>query len=287
MLAFGLSGDVGAGKSTLARLWRERGASVLDADEVVRALWTRRDVLDAALSRWGRGIVGDDGRVVPSAVAGKAFSGPEEYRWLCALLHPMVRIEMERAASSLEGWVVAEIPLLFEGGIPWWIDAAIYVTAPEEIRRERNASRGWNKNEIARREAFLLPGGEKRALADLVIENGQTLEKLTEEADRLAERFRRLSSLTLATVSFSDGESPCEFSALLHRKGLGTDFLLRTGEGGESGGTKFILDFFTLEKWFNEIAEALSPYPGVFPLLVRPRRLPWKYRNALSEGLRP
>ena len=259
---------------------------MLDADEVVRVLWTRADVLGAAVSRWGKEILDSAGRVIPSRIASKAFADLEEYKWLCALLHPLVRIEMERAASSLEGWVVAEIPLLFEGGIPWWIDAAIYVTAPEEKRRERNSVRGWNKDEIARREAFLLPGGEKRARADLVIENGQDLEKLTEEATRLAERFRRLSSLTLATVFFSDGESPRRFSAILLQNGLGTNFLLRAGEGAETGGTKFILDFFTLEKWFGEISEVLSAFAGACPVLVRPRRLPWKYRNTLSEALR-
>lgn len=286
MLAFGLSGDVGAGKSTLARLWRERGASVLDADEVVRVLWTRADVLDAAVSRWGRGILDSDGRAVPSLIASKAFADLEEYKWLCTLLHPLVRLEMERAASSLEGWVVAEIPLLFEGGGPWWIDATIYVTAPEEKRRERNAARGWNKDEIARREAFLLPGEEKRARADLVIENGQDLKQLTEEASQLAERFRRLSALALASVFFSDRESARRFSDFLRREGLGTDVLLRE-EGPETGGGKFTLEFFTLEGWFCEISEVLSSFSGAQTLLIRPRRISWNYRNALSEALRP
>ncbi|NLB84491.1 MAG: dephospho-CoA kinase [Synergistaceae bacterium] len=287
MLAFGLSGDVGAGKSTLARLWRERGASVLDADEVVRALWTRADVLRAAVSRWGEEILDAGGRAVPSLIASKAFADLEEYKWLCALLHPLVRIEMERAASSLEGWVVAEIPLLFEGGEPWWIDATIYVTAPEEKRRERNAVRGWKKDEIARREAFLLPGGEKRARADLVIDNGQNLGRLIEEGSRLAERFRRLSGLARASVFFPDRESACVFSDLLRRKGLGTEFLLREEKGAEKGERKFTLDFFTLERWFCEISEVLSAFPGANSLLVRPRRLPWSYRNTLSEALRP
>lgn len=287
MMAFGLSGDVGAGKSTLARLWRERGASVLDADEVVRVLWTRADVLGAAVSRWGKEILDSSGRAVPSRIASKAFADLKEYKWLCALLHPLVRIEMERAASSLEGWVVAEIPLLFEGGIPWWIDAAIYVTAPEEKRRERNSARGWNKDEIARREGFLLSGGEKRARADLVIDNGQTLETLTEEASRLAERFRRLSALSRASVFFPDRESARRFTGLLRREGLGTDFLLREEEGAETGENRFTLDFFTLEGWFYEISEVLSVFPGAYSLLVRPRRLPWNYRNALSEALRP
>ena len=286
MLAFGLSGDVGAGKLTLARLWRERGASVLDADEVVRVLWTRADVLAAAVTRWGREILDSGGRAVPSEIASKAFADIEEYNWLCALLHPLVRLEMERAASSLEGWVVAEIPLLFEGGIPWWIDAAIYVTAPEEKRRERNAARGWNKDEIGRREAFLLPGGEKRSRADLVIHNGQTLETLTEEASRLAENFRRLSALVRGSVFFSDRESARGFSDLLRLEGMGTEFFLRE-EGPEAGEKKFTLDFFTIEGWFCEISEILSSFSGAQIMFIRPRRISWSYRNALSEALRP
>ncbi len=287
MLALALTGDVGAGKSTLARLWGEMGASVLDADRVVRALWTRTNVLDAALARWGRGILDADGKADPSAVASKAFSDRREYDWLCALLHPLVRIEMEKTAASLDGWVVAEIPLLFEGGIPWWIDAAIYVTAPEAGRRERNASRGWRYDEISRRESFLLPGAEKRARADLVVENSSDFETLEREASRLAERFRRLSALARMSLFFPDREAAIRFADFLRRETLGTECLLHPAEGAETKKTGFTLDFFTREEWFGEIADALASFTGTHPLLERFRRIPWNYRNSLSEALRP
>lgn len=163
MLALGVTGDVGAGKSTVSRIWAEMGASVLDADEIVRSLWKRADIIEAASSRWGKDILGEDGVIVPRKIAAKAFSDPEEYRWMCGLLHPPVRVEMERTAASLEGWVVAEIPLLFEGGVPWWIDATAYVTADSALRASRNAARGMDSAELERRETFLLPGEEKKA----------------------------------------------------------------------------------------------------------------------------
>ena len=287
MLALGLTGDVGAGKSTLVRLWEKMGASVLDADKVVRTLWGRSDVLDAAVSRWGEDILDSAGRAIPSAVASKAFTDLGEYKWLCALLHPLVRVEMEKSSSSLEGWVVAEIPLLFEGGIPWWIDGTIYITAPEDIRRERNTFRGWQADEIPRRESFLLSGDEKRARADLVIENISDVETLTKEASCLAERFRRLSSLARASVFFPDRERTLRFMDFLHRKTLGTEFLLRPAEAAETKGKGITLEFFTLERWFGEIAEVLSSFSGTRLVLDKPRRIPLNYRNALSEALRP
>ena len=287
MLALALTGDVGAGKSTLARLWGEMGAFVLDADEMVRTLWTRPCILQAALFRWGAEILDEQGKAVPSAIAAKAFADREEYDWICALLHPLVRLEMERSASALEGWVVAEIPLLFEGGVPWWIDGTVYVTAPEAGRRERNVSRGWREDEIPRRESFLLPGSEKRARADLVVGNSSDLETLRKEASRLAEHFRRLSALVRMSVFFPGREEARRFSEDVFRAGLGTEFRLHPTEGAETGAKGVLLEFFTIESWFGEIAEALSPFSGLHPVLERPRRISLKFRNVLSEALRP
>jgi dephospho-CoA kinase len=131
---------------------------------------------------------------------------------------------MERMSASLEGWVVAEIPLLFEGGVPQWIDATVYLAAPEEKRRERNSSRGWTAGEIIRRESFLLPSEEKKRRADVVLENAGTLENLRETAEKHALFFRRLAGLVRCTVTFQRYDDALLYRDFLRKERLGTDF---------------------------------------------------------------
>ncbi len=281
MLVSAVTGDVGAGKSTLTACWRRMGASVIDADEIVRSLWRRPDTVAGAVSLWGGEVVDEDGAIIHSRVAVRAFSDASEYRRLCDLLHPLVRVEMERAASSLEGWVVAEIPLLFEGGLPWWVDLSVYVSTPLERRVELNRVRGWDKGEITRREGFLLPSDEKRRLSTYVVENSGTLDELTAQAEALGGFFKRASGLARCSVVFERKEDLAKYCERLKRDGLGVEPLLcGTSAGMEEN--LFILSFFTLEDMFS-----LLPSRGAArgPYLERVRRMPWGQRLALLEGL--
>lgn len=118
MFVLGLSGDIGAGKSTVASLFRDMGAKVIDADRIVRGLWSELELMNAAISRWGKSILGDDGKIAPSRVADRVFDNESEYRWLCEIVHPVVKREMTSALCSERGWIVVEIPLMFESGVP-------------------------------------------------------------------------------------------------------------------------------------------------------------------------
>lgn len=213
MWVIGLTGDIGAGKSTAARFFSSCGASVLDADAVVRDLWGLPEMIEAARNRWGRAVVAD-GRIVPAEVARWAFSAEEEYRWLSDLLHRPVMIEMERRLAALSGWVVAEIPLLFEVGRPHWIDETVYVTASPEKRASRNRSRGLGGSSLKKRERWLLAGEEKRRLADFVVANDGGRDDLAAALEELARDFADLGDLgryglfcrrTMATVLVERG----------------------------------------------------------------------------------
>ncbi len=110
MVVVGLTGDVGAGKSTLAHLWSGMGATVVSADAIVARLWNSPDILDAVRKRLGPDVFDEEGRVRRSAVAERVFADDEAYRWLNGLFHPPVLEEMERLVSAASRWVVAEIP---------------------------------------------------------------------------------------------------------------------------------------------------------------------------------
>ncbi len=191
--AVAVTGDVGAGKSTVARLFESLGAVRLDADAVVAGLWRRPDVLGAAVGRWGPGILDPEGRIVPARVAERFFSSRGEYDWGCALLHPPAKAELSRRVAALDPgreWVVAEIPMLFESGVPDWVTVTVFVTARWDVRAARCRARGWDEAELLRREAFFLPSEERAARSDFVLRNDGVLEDLERSVRSVFERIR-------------------------------------------------------------------------------------------------
>jgi len=194
MLVVGLTGDVGAGKSTILRTWHELGAVLVDSDEIVRHLWKTGQLRSAALDRFGsRALNPASGEVDLAFVAAAVFSSPEDYTWVCSLLHPLVLKRIETMLEKLDGWIVVELPLLFEAGRPPWLDLVVYVTAAEEFRIARTRSRGWKTGELERRERWLLPLKEKILLADIVIENDGTRDDLERLAKSMGAKMRGLS----------------------------------------------------------------------------------------------
>lgn len=194
MLVVGLTGDVGAGKSTILRTWHEQGAVLVDSDEIVRHLWKTGQLRSAALDRFGsRALNPANGEVDLAFVAEAVFSSPEDYAWVCSLLHPLVLKRIETMLEKLDGWIVVELPLLFEAGRPSWLDLVVYVTAGEEVRIARTRSRGWKTGELERRQRWLLPLKEKILLADIVIENDGTRDNFERLAKSMGAKMRGLS----------------------------------------------------------------------------------------------
>ena len=196
MLTVGLTGDVGAGKSTVAACWKEQGATIVDTDEIVRGLWRMEQLKRAALERFGERVLKTGNRDLDTSyLTARVFSSREDYEWVCSLLHPLVFKEVERVLRSCDGWFVIEIPLLFEVGRPDWIDLAVYVSAPEQERIQRTGRRGWGPGELKARERWLLPPERKRVMADIFIENGGALEALRKKAFAIGERMKMITAL--------------------------------------------------------------------------------------------
>ncbi len=191
MLVLGLTGNIGSGKSEVARVLARLGAVVIDSDRLARrAVQRGAPALDAIVQRWGVGVLRQDGTLDRAALRRIVFADPTERKALDAIVHPEVaRLRDEQlAAARAEGErvVVLDIPLLFEAGLRGIVDRVILVDAPEDVRLDRLVRlRGLDAEEARRMMASQMSAAEKRQLADAVIENAGSLEDLQAETERV------------------------------------------------------------------------------------------------------
>lgn len=185
----GLTGGMGAGKSTALAALERLGATVLSSDAVVHELYARDEALrDAVVERWGPDVA-PGGVVDRAAVAGHAFASAEERSWLEGVVWPLVgarvgewladaraeRAERAGAAAAPRAAVV-EVPLLFEAGLQGIYDATIAVVSDEQVRQERAAARGHAL--VDERAARQLSQEEKAGRATYVVHNDGSEQEL-------------------------------------------------------------------------------------------------------------
>ncbi|MDR1740515.1 MAG: dephospho-CoA kinase [Synergistaceae bacterium] len=189
-MVLAVTGEVGAGKSTAAKLLAAAlGAPLIDADAIVASLWKTGAMADLASGRWGVGVLNDDGTVRHAEVAARIFTDKAEYAWLMSVIHPLVMGEIDRRAEEAGALCVAEIPLLFESGRRRGNMRAVFVMAPRCVRLARCTERGWDEEELTRREGFFLPARERAAMSDYVIDNGGSLDALNEAVRKISLDF--------------------------------------------------------------------------------------------------
>ncbi len=170
----GLTGGIGAGKSTALAALGRLGAATLSSDEVVADAYSDPGLVGAVRERFGAATIAPDGSVDRAALASAAFGAPGGIEFLEGLIHPRVGeararwVARERARQAPAPLLVCEVPLLFEVGIEADFDAVLVVTASEPIRRERVAARG---QDFDQRSARQIPEAEKVARADEVLVN--------------------------------------------------------------------------------------------------------------------
>lgn len=203
MLRVGLTGNIASGKSSVARVWRSLGGTVVDADQLARrAVEPGTPVLRAIEQRWGPGVLTPEGELDRAALRDIVFRDPSERARLEAVVHPAVAALREdhfRAASAAGAEVVvADIPLLFEAGLEDQFDLVVLVDAPEPVRRERLVrDRGLSQQEAQRMIDAQMPAARKRDKADVVIANEGTLGQLEQRAaEAWAEIRRRVAEVT-------------------------------------------------------------------------------------------
>ncbi len=180
----GLTGGLGAGKSTALAALERLGAATLSTDAVVHELYGSEEVREAVVDRWGPEVA-PDGVIHRPTVARRAFAGPEESAWLEELLWPRVGARVVAWYEALGEQdppplaAVVETPLLFEAGMDGVHDATIAVVADEEVRVQRAAARGHQF--VDERAARQLTQDEKAARATFTVRNSGTVDELEQE----------------------------------------------------------------------------------------------------------
>ncbi len=188
MRVVGLIGGIGSGKSEASSILESLGAAVIDADKVGHAVYEPgTEGFQGVVDAFGRDVVGADGAIDRRKLGARVFSEAGQLERLNAIVHPLIRSEIERriAIEREQGradLVVVEAAILLEAGWRALVDEVWVVSSAPETGRERLAtSRGLTAEEVDARVAKQMPDAERRAAADAVIEN---------DADRAALRAR-------------------------------------------------------------------------------------------------
>ncbi|HET7274193.1 MAG TPA: dephospho-CoA kinase [Longimicrobiaceae bacterium] len=177
MLKVGLTGNIAAGKSSVARVWKRLGAGVIDADHLAReVVRPGSPALESIVDEWGPEILAADGTMDRAAMREIIFRDPIARRKLESIIHPAIEALRDReyraAAARGATIIVADVPLLFEVGMEDQFDYVVLVDAPEPVRLARIIrDRGIDEDEARRMMGAQLPAHEKRARADRIIDN--------------------------------------------------------------------------------------------------------------------
>jgi len=192
----GLTGGLGAGKTSVARALAEAGARLVDADRLGHQVLEDPRVRQELAEAFGKDVLGADGRVQKDELGRRAFASPESLRQLNAISHPrlltLLRAALQGfAAAGVRGLVVLEAALLVEWDLGAWCDEVVAVTAPREIRAARAArSRGLSAEEVEARLSAQLSEEIRVGYADRVLVNDGSVELLAERVQDLAAALR-------------------------------------------------------------------------------------------------
>jgi dephospho-CoA kinase len=186
----GLTGGLGMGKTTAARLLRERGAQIADTDELARQIvQPGQPALAQIQSTFGKDIVAADGQLRRDELARIVFADAAARKKLEAILHPRIR---KRWLAQIETWrgenralAVVAIPLLFETRVESHFDKIICVACSAPTQRQRLLSRGWTPEQIEQRIAAQWPVEQKIARADFVVWTDGALDAHARQIDRI------------------------------------------------------------------------------------------------------
>jgi dephospho-CoA kinase len=190
MLLVGLTGGIGSGKSTVARLLERRGAAVIDADQLAReAIAKGTPGFDRVVDAFGGDVVTPAGDLDRAALAARIFTDPARKAALEAIVHPEVA---RRFGEQLDAFrrtdrvVVYVTPLLVELGLAPAFDVVVVVTASPHLRVSRVASgRGLSPDDVRDRMAAQATDEQRMKVADVLVDNDGSLAELEPQVDRL------------------------------------------------------------------------------------------------------
>lgn len=190
MKLIGLTGGVGMGKSTAAAFFQQRGARIVDTDQLARELVQRgQPALAEIRSVFGHKVISQDGQLRRDELANIVFEDPAARQKLEEILHPRIR---QRWLAQVDAWkhekfpiAIVVIPLLYETRAESHFDNVVCVACSENSRHERLLARGWANRQIEARIAAQMPVTEKLARADFVIWSEGLLENHSRQIDTI------------------------------------------------------------------------------------------------------
>ena len=190
----GLTGGIGSGKSTVARLFGEHGVHWVDADDVAReVVEPGTPALERISEHFGKKILTSEGALDRAQLRGIVFEKPEERAWLERLLHPIIREELIRQLNPENyqlPYVLLVSPLLLETDQHELVDRIIVIDVPEDTQIERTMARDTNSREqVERIIAAQISREDRLARADEVIDNDRPLDEVTRQVRELHERL--------------------------------------------------------------------------------------------------
>lgn len=195
--SIGLTGGIGSGKSLVADMLAERGATLIDTDRIAHSLTAPGGAaIDAIRAQFGADFIGPDGAMDRARMRERVFAEPAARQQLEAILHPLIRQETERAAQQASGaYPVFVVPLLVESG-KWKerVSRVLVVDCPEALQVERVMKRsGLSPEQVQQIMAAQASRQQRLAAADDVIVNDRDIAALVPEVDRLHARYLALA----------------------------------------------------------------------------------------------
>jgi dephospho-CoA kinase len=197
MLLVGLTGNIASGKSTVANLFGQWGATLIDADVLARqAVNVGTPAYHAIVERWGEGVTAPDGLIDRRELRQRVFSDSEQLEALNAIVHPEVQRLRDQLVDDArrrgDRIVVCDIPLLFERRLAEQFDRIVLVDAPRPVRMDRLVrDRGLETTEAMKMIASQMPAELKRARADYLIDNNGTQQELEFRTREVWEALQR------------------------------------------------------------------------------------------------
>lgn len=196
MKKIGLTGGIGSGKSTVAKLLAEHGFVVVDADKIAREIMEPGSpVLDEVAAEFGGDLIASDGSLDRGELARRAFVDKQSTEKLNSITHPAIRAESERrfaaAEAAGEPAVIYDMPLLVELGMHNAMDLTVVVDVDTEERvRRLTSSRGLDESDARARIAQQIDSETRNAAANVIIDNNGSEADLIPQVNELVERIR-------------------------------------------------------------------------------------------------
>ena len=206
-LLVGLTGNIASGKSTVARRFAARGATLIDADVLARqAVQPGSAAYTQIVERWGADVIAPDGVLDRPALRRRVFADHDDLEALNAIVHPEVmRLRdqlVARARERADRIVISDIPLLFERHLAGEFNRIVLVDAPRPLRLDRLVhERGLDETDALDMIAAQMPAELKRARADFVIDNTGTLAALERRVDEVWAALEREADATASTIT--------------------------------------------------------------------------------------